>query len=607
MTDQLQLNQQLVNEINVLRQKENFYRLIFEKASDAMFIVSDAKIIDCNERALKLFRCQRISLINRAVINFFPVKQPDGELSKDIALKKLKSALAGRPQLFEWQHRRLDGTLFMAEVSLNSVNIDGQLVIQAIMRDITTRKQAETALTRQAQLFENISDGVIVTDLKGLVIDLNPASVVMFGYNKAEMIGKSLDFTKYVTKNIINKVLLEGKWSGEINFCRKNGARGILHTEVVPLRDERAQVIAVIWVNRDITERKQLEEQLKYLSLHDPLTGLYNRAYFDQELKRLEDSREYPISIIQCDMDSLKFINDTLGHDAGDEYLKQVANLIKKCFRKNDVVARVGGDEFSIVLPNSGVNVVEAAYYRIKNEICHYNQQHNGFYLSISIGYAVAKDASISLKELLKRADHSMYKEKMRDKQSVRKAVIDTLMKTLEVRDFSGGHTNRLCELAASLATKIGYPQEKQTDLLLLAQFHDVGKVGLSDELLFKPGRVTEEEFNEIKLHSEIGHRIALSTPELVPIADWILKHHEWWNGHGYPLGLKEEEIPLECRILAIIDAYDAMTSDRPYRKAKSHPEAMIELEKGAGTQFDPSLVVQFKEIMANEKREPNN
>lgn len=168
-------------------------------------------------------------------------------------------------------------------------------------------------------------------------------------------------------------------------------------------------------------------------------------------------------------------------------------------------------------------------------------------------------------------------------------------MRALEARDFiTEGHVDRLQDLVSSLGREIGLPQRDINDLRLIAQFHDIGKVGIPDHILFKPGPLTSEEMTEMRRHSEIGHRIAQSSPDLVPIADFILKHHEWWDGNGYPLGLKGEETPLECRIIAIADAYEAMTSNRPYRQAMLPQEAIDELKRCAGTQFDTQLVEKF-------------
>ncbi|MHB8157013.1 MAG: HD-GYP domain-containing protein [Desulfocucumaceae bacterium] len=336
------------------------------------------------------------------------------------------------------------------------------------------------------------------------------------------------------------------------------------------------------------------------MSFHDSLTGLFNRAYFEQEMTRLESGRHYPAGIIVCDVDGLKLVNDTFGHDTGDSLLIAAASVIKESFRGGDIIARIGGDEFAVLLSNSPKVVVEDSYRRIKKSIDRHNQLNQELPLSISIGFAVCDDGkNISMNELYKEADNSMYREKLHSSQSARSSIVHTLMKAMEARDFiTEGHADRLKYLVAGLAEGICLSERRVADLRLLAQFHDIGKVGIPDRILFKPGPLTGEEAAEMHRHCEIGHRIALSAPDLAPIADWILKHHERWDGRGYPLGLQGEEIPLECRILAITDAYDAMTSDRPYRKAISHEEAVTELKMCAGAQFDPYLTGEFEKLM---------
>lgn len=215
------------------------------------------------------------------------------------------------------------------------------------------------------------------------------------------------------------------------------------------------------------------------------------------------------------------------------------------------------------------------------------------------MGFAVSDTADI--KSMFKDADDNMYREKLHSSQSTRSATVQVLMKALAARDFiTEGHADRLQVLVAGLAEVAGLPEQRITALRILAQFHDIGKVGTPDRILFKKGRLTSSEIMEMRRHSEIGYRIALSSPDLVPIADWILKHHEWWNGEGYPQGLAGGDIPLECRILAIADAYDAMTSDRPYRKAMSKEDALNEIWRCSGTQFDPVLVEKFLVLAAD-------
>ncbi|MEW6574513.1 MAG: diguanylate cyclase, partial [Bacillota bacterium] len=335
-----------------------------------------------------------------------------------------------------------------------------------------------------------------------------------------------------------------------------------------------------------------------YLSFHDPLTGLYNRTYFEKEMSRFENRPDSAVSIIICDVDGLKLVNDTLGHDAGDSLLVAAANVLKESFRPGIVIARVGGDEFAILLPNNNKTRVEDACSRIRDSVARYNVANPKLALNTSIGFAIRTDPSRSMDELFKEADNAMYRQKLHHNESSRSAIVQTLKKALEARDFiTDGHAERLKDLVINLARAFGLPERKMADLRLLAQFHDIGKVGIPDSILFKPGPLTPEETSEMHRHCEIGYRIAQSSPDLLPIADWILKHHEWWNGQGYPLGLKGEEIPLECRILAVADAYEAMTSDRPYRRAMSHDEAVAELKRYAGTQFDPQIVDKFLEV----------
>jgi HD-GYP domain-containing protein (c-di-GMP phosphodiesterase class II) len=204
----------------------------------------------------------------------------------------------------------------------------------------------------------------------------------------------------------------------------------------------------------------------------------------------------------------------------------------------------------------------------------------------------------VSIKDLYIQADNNMYREKLHQIQSARSAIVKTVMKLLKERDFiTEGHAERLQDIVSNLGAAIGLSASQIADLRLLGQFHDIGKVGVSDKVLLKPGKLTAEETIEMQRHCEIGYRIALSSGELAPIADWILKHQEWWDGSGYPLGLAGYDIPLECRILAIADAYDAMTNDRPYRKAMGYDDAIAELKRCAGTQFDPELVETFCNI----------
>ena len=388
-----------------------------------------------------------------------------------------------------------------------------------------------------------------------------------------------------------------------LRLIRKNGESVWLEQHITPFTDEKGKVVVLEGIGRDVTERIHMEEQLKYLSLHDSLTGLFNRAYFEQACLQFQDEKFNPLGIVICDIDGLKLINDSMGHDAGDLHLLAATEAIKEAFGETEIIARIGGDEFAVLLPNCQEETSKVAIQKMRDTVMSYNAANMEIHLSMSVGSAIRKVGNTRINDLFKEADNNMYREKLYRSRSARGAIIMTLRKAMEARDFMmEGHAERLQDLVAGLVLALGLSERHLTDLRLLAQFHDIGKVGIPDRILFKSTPLTMEEAVEMQRHCEVGYRIAQSSPDLLPIADWILKHHEWWNGEGYPLGLKEEEIPLECRILSIVDAYDAMTNDRPYRRAISPEMALEELKRCAGTQFDPKLVQKFLQILENKK-----
>jgi HD-GYP domain-containing protein (c-di-GMP phosphodiesterase class II) len=256
-------------------------------------------------------------------------------------------------------------------------------------------------------------------------------------------------------------------------------------------------------------------------------------------------------------------------------------------------VARIGGDEFAVVSINSNKDMLDQSCHMFKEKINSYNKLNPGSMLNISVGFAVQNGNSIE--EVFKQADNNMYREKLHRSHSVRSYMVKTLLKALEERDIiTEQHTERLCWLVGKFALDLGLTEPAINELNLFARFHDIGKVGIADSILFKPGPLSPQERLDMQMHCEIGQRIALSSPDLIPISDWIFKHHEWWNGQGYPLGISRKEIPFECRLLKIVDSYDAMTNDRPYRKAVSHEQAVFELRRCSGVQTDPYLTEKF-------------
>jgi diguanylate cyclase (GGDEF)-like protein/PAS domain S-box-containing protein len=475
--------------------------------------------------------------------------------------------------------------------------------------DITERKKGEQALRASEQsfrqLFEQAAIGIFIVRRDHTIMQANQTALAILGYSREEVLRMNVwdlvhpeILKKYPPESTANKLLSGKTIHVEQKFRLKEGGyiEVLVNLARMPYSSEKDSYMVMF---QDISERKRMEEQLRQLSLYDSLTGLYNRTFFDLEMERLSDRRYMPAGIVMCDLDGLKFVNDTLGHSSGDEMLSSAAAILRRCVRSSEIVARVGGDEFAILLPNINEEVIHELLQRLRREEENFNAGNPSIPVSLSIGYVVGSTEGTDMEVLFREADNRMYREKAQKEQSSRNAIVRGLIKALEARDFlMEGHSERLQQLVASLARAIDLPGDRINDLRLFARFHDLGKVGVHDQILFKPGSLTEDEAREMRKHCEVGHRIAMSLHDMAPIADWILKHHERWDGLGYPFGLQGREIPLECRILAIADAFDVMTSDRPYQNAISPSEAVEELRRCSGTQFDPDLVEEFIRIL---------
>lgn len=340
---------------------------------------------------------------------------------------------------------------------------------------------------------------------------------------------------------------------------------------------------------------------LKQNRFLDQLTGIYNRDFFEEVLIKLDSREQLPLSIVLGDINGLKLINDVFGHLSGDELLKKAAQILQAALRPGDVVCRIGGDEFVLILPRTSERNARLLVRGIE-KLCQLDPLQFAP-LSISFGIAAKVKNSEKIKEVLRRADDRMYYNKIKESREYKAQVIAGLKNRLEVVCCeTEQHYANLKGLSSKFAELLNLSAEEKERLLLLCDYHDIGKIAVAKELLFKKEQLTAEEKRMIRRHSEVGYRIVGGIYELYPINELVLGHHERWDGTGYPSRIKGEEIPLLSRIFAVVEAYEAMVSHRPYRDKLSKQEAINELQSEAGKQFDPELVWLFVEMINREE-----
>ncbi len=329
------------------------------------------------------------------------------------------------------------------------------------------------------------------------------------------------------------------------------------------------------------------------------------------------------LSLIFMDIDYFKHYNDLYGHQKGDEALKKIGKLLKNIARENDLVARYGGEEFAIILPNTSEEEATKIAERIRNKVekTYFEGQENqpNANFTVSVGIAVFPDKAKSELELVKCADDALYRAKFFHKNRVETYVsvldelkrdlneeenalvtsIKTLISIINAKDkYTYSHVERVVIYSRLMAKKLGLSEDEKKQLIYGAYMHDIGKINIPNEILTKKMRLTKEEWEILKQHPKDGVEIIKSVNSLKNVVPLILYHHERYDGFGYPVGLKEKEIPYLARVLTVIDSFDAMTSSRPYNKRKTYDEGLIELERCSGTQFDPEIVRIFSEVV---------
>lgn len=596
-----------------LGEQEEFFRTIYEQSPLGItFGNFSDKIMSANSMFEKIVGRSREEL---SKIDWHTITHPDDLQNDSYQFESFKKGEIDGYSIMK-RYLRPDQTyvwvnMTRARIKIKNIENFGYI---CIFEDISERVKAELMLRESER-----SNAVLLSNLPGMAYRCNydrdwtmyfvsEGCFELTGYRpESLLLNRDLTFNDLIQPKF--KEILWDKWNHtlrdrvifkeEYSITTALGDVKWVYEQGQGVYNDNGEVEAIEGLIIDISERKMKEDEINYINYHDTLTGLYNRRFFEEEKQRCDCDGSYPLSVIIGDINGLKLINDSLGHTEGDRLINTIAKILLSCCREVDIIARTGGDEFSILLPNTNNEKADRMIKKILGTCEEFKStaMEDVYHISISLGCATKLNENENLINIIKDAEDSMYRHKMLQSRSLHSSFISSMKSTLfEKSQETEEHAQRLIFLSNMLGQRLKLVEKQLNELELLSTLHDIGKIGISDAILNKPGKLTAEEWVDMKKHPEIGYRIAMSTPELAQIAEYILYHHERWDGKGYPQGLKEKEIPLLSRIIAIADAYDAMITDRPYRLALPKKEALEEIKRNAGAQFDPELAELFLE-----------
>ncbi len=598
-----------------LQEREALFKAVFEQSPVGISLVNN--IESQSQINTEFARILSRSKDEISLLSWIDITHPD-DLKEDLEqfARFISREISGYSM--EKRYLKPDGSYIWVQMVISRIQVNGVSTKNwnhlCIVQDINDRKVAEETLCESER-----SKSMLLANLPGMayrckfdkqwtMMFISEGCNTLTGYKPESLVDNNEqsyndlilpEFREPLWREWEDSVKFNAPFRFEYKISTASGDHKWVLETGQSVNNDDGSVIALEGIIIDITESRKRLEQIQYINEHDYMTGLYNRRYYELEKNRLASLDCSPISIIMADINGIRLINNAFGLAEGDRLIIETAKLMQSCCRDGDLLARTGGDDFTILLPYTGREKAYEITDQIKESCERFNHtiSNNEKYLNLSIGFGTKDNHDESMDSAEKEAEEYLRKRKLFERNSYHNAVLSSIMATMYARSHeTEAHSLRISELCRTIANKMCLSQKLMDELHLFSMLHDIGKVGIDDRILNKPDSLTYSESQMMELHPEIGYKIAMAAPELESVADYILTHHERWDGSGYPQGKRGEEIPLLSRILAVADAYDAMTEDRVYRKALSKEAALDEITKNAGTQFDPDIVKVFVE-----------
>ncbi len=591
---------------------------LFYESPNAMVIINDEKkVLTINKSFTKLFGYHLHEIEGKLLKDF--VMADDSQYDVILNIERvLKGEVVNKNSVRKTKNNQLIDVNIIATPYVINNNIIGALILYnditeqlKLVKEIEEIKHKAHEELKESKdnlqlLLDSTVEGIYGMDINGLCTFCNASGLKMLGFaNQDELLGKNIH-------DIIHYRYSDGN-PMPIDECKtyialKEGRGVYVDTEVFWRKDgtpfdveyysypqfKDGKVVGAVITFIDNTEKKKHEENIIYLSYHDYLTGLYNRKYFEEAMIRMDTKDNLPISIIFGDVNGLKLTNDIFGHSAGDHLLKTASQVLKNVCRKDDIVARVGGDEFAILLPKTNERETFILLGKIKTELS--KQKINAIKGSISLGFMTKVHVEDDLEKIMEIAEDWMYKDKISNRKNISSEMIKDIIDTLHKRsDAEKRHSINVSKIAKQIAEKLNLPETEVRKIKDAAFYHDIGKIVLDENVLKKNSPFNDKEKKEFEQHPVIGYRILNLFDDTLDLAEGVLYHHENWNGTGYPKGISGNEISLIARIIRIAEAYESMITE----KKMNVNDVLVEIKKQSGIKYDPELTKILLEIVS--------